>query len=205
MEESVYGELTRRAVEGDRVALAVLLSSARSRVLPRVARRIPRNLRRILDPDDVMQEAELEAVRHIRSFQPGGDESFFRWVATIAVRRLRNTIDALRTLKRGGAATGHILPDGSVIMLLGWLAGSERTPSHHAARHEAIAAVRNVVSQLPDHYQEAVRLVYMEGRSVADAAVRMGRTPRAIHNLCRRSKEFLRLHLGSSSCFLSRS
>lgn len=59
------------------------------------------------------------------------------------------------------------------------------------------------LTQLPSDYGEAARLVYLEGFSVAAAAQAMGRSDRAIHNLCHKAKQRLRELLGTRSRFMS--
>jgi RNA polymerase sigma-70 factor (ECF subfamily) len=93
----------------------------------------------------------------------------------------------------------------STHMLLDLIASADKTPSRSAASHEAVEAMRAALTELPPDYRKAVQLVYIEGRSVAEAASEMGRTDRAIHNLCYKAKEHLRDLLGSASRFLSQS
>lgn len=202
------GELVSRAIGGDTAALTLLLTDTYNRLRAHLVRRVPRDLHATVDADDVVQETQIEAFRHIRRFEPRGDDAFYRWLATIALRRLRNAIKARRALKRcgGGLAAGGASPgiEESVVALLDLMAGPGDTPSREVAREEALAAVRAALACLPPAHQEAVRLVYLEGRSVADAAAAMHRTPRAIHNLCGKAKDRLRLILGTRSRFLSR-
>lgn len=95
--------------------------------------------------------------------------------------------------------------EDSVITLLELMAGPEKTPSRIATRQEAIQAVQAALAHLPQDYRKAVQLVYIEGRSVADAAAEMGRTNRAIHNLCHKAKKHLQDLLGSASRYFSSS
>jgi RNA polymerase sigma factor (sigma-70 family) len=95
--------------------------------------------------------------------------------------------------------------ESSVVMLLDLMAASGRTPSRTIARREAHQAVEAALKVLPEDYREVVRLVYLEGLAVAQAAERMGRTERAIHNLCYKAKRRLREMLGSGSRYLSSS
>src|SRR6185295_18881974 len=145
----------------------------------------------------------------ISTYRCTGPESFYRWMATIALHRLRNIIKAQRALKRGRArtlcSTLRSEKTGSTHSLLDWLRGPDNTPSRHAAQIEAEDALEVSLAGLPEHARQAVRLVYLEGRSVDEVARIMGRTERAIHNLCYKAKEQLHLALGSTSRFFSRS
>jgi RNA polymerase sigma-70 factor, ECF subfamily len=200
-------ETIQRAVRGDAVALTLLLTRSRRDVCGYVARHVPADLRGALDADDVVQEAHAEAFRHIADFEPRGADSFDRWVKTIALRKLRDAIKMRRADKRGGGNIQvHAASPGlgeSVAMLLDLMVGSEQTPSRCVASGEAITAVRAAMHLLPDDYQEAVSLIYIQGLSVNEAAARMNRTDRAVHNLCHKAKARLRELLETQSRFLS--
>lgn len=196
-----------RAIAGDTVALTLLLTSGRRALCEFVARRIPADLRGGIDADDTVQEAHAEVFRHIHRFERRGDDSFDRWVRTIALRKLRDAIKMRRADKRGGrnvqvhAAGAGV--DESVVMLLDLMAGAEKSPSRCAAGAEAVGAVRAALDLLPVDYREAVTLIYLQGLSVEEAAAKMSRTDRAIHNLCHKAKSRLREILGTQSRFLS--
>jgi len=196
-----------RAIAGDTVALTLLLTSGRRALCEFVARRIPADLRGQIDADDMVQEAHAEVFRHIHRFERRGANAFDRWVRTIALRKLRDAIKMRRADKRGGRnAQVHAAGAGvdeSVVLLLDLMAGAEKSPSRCAAGAEAEKAIRAALDLLPIDYQQAVVLVYLQGLTVEEAATRMNRTDRAIHNLCHKAKSQLREILGTRSRFLS--
>jgi len=200
--------LVEQAVAGDEVSLTLLLTESRGPLCRLVAGKIPRDLQRIAAADDIVQEAHTEVFRRITSFEPRGGESFHRWVATIAVRRLRSAIRDHRTAKRGGgrrvAAPARNM-ENSAITLLDLLATAGVTPSRSVARREAVAAMQTALADLPEQYRQAIWLVHIEGHPVKEVAVEMGRTQRAIHGLCRRGIAQMRERLGSGSKFLTSS
>jgi RNA polymerase sigma-70 factor (ECF subfamily) len=206
MPDNHEDELVRRAKSGDELALTLLLTWCHDRLRQGLARRVPRDLSGILDADDILQEAQVAACRNLSGFKPQGPDAFYRWVATIALRRLRNAIKAQRAAKRGAGRSGGMgMREESVVALLELMSSPERSPSQKAARIEAAQAVQDALEQLPTAYRQAVQLVYIDGLSVADAAVAMGRSERAVHNLCFKSKKYLGDLLGSASRFMSRS
>ncbi|MBI1826838.1 MAG: sigma-70 family RNA polymerase sigma factor [Planctomycetes bacterium] len=200
--------LLHHAMTGDSVAIMVLLAQLHPRLRSYLARWIPSDLQSLLDPEDVLQETHLVICQQIHKFVPREADSLYRWAATIALRKLRNSIKASRTRKRGGwrlqSANASASVEESVVCLLE-LMGDNETPSRTVARHEAALAMEAALICLPENYQQAVRLVYFEGRSAAEAGAILGRTPRAVHNLCHKAKEQLREALGSRSRFLTRS
>ena len=200
-------ELVQRAVDGDEVALTLLLTESRAELCEYVSGKISPSVHRLLSADDVVQEAHAEVFRRISSFRPIGGDSFDRWVAAIAIRRLRSAIRRHRAAKRGGGRFGaeprHF--EDSTIALLDFLAGPGKTPSRVVARGEAVGAVQEALADLPEQQRQAVWLVHIEGCTAGEAATQMGRTERAIHGLCRRGLENMRNQLESASRFLSSS
>jgi RNA polymerase sigma-70 factor (ECF subfamily) len=200
-------DLVRRAVGGDTLALKLLLTESRDRLCEHLSNRVPPDLRPSLGVEDVVQEALLEVFRRIETFEVRGPRSFYRWVATIGLNRLRDAIRRERAGKRGGrnrgVATVRPSVEDSSIVLLETLAGPGRTPSRTLARAEAVEAVQAALKQLPEHYRRAIWLVHLESRPVREAAATMGRSERAIHGLCRRGLKLLEGELQSATRFLS--
>ena len=202
--------LVERATKGDAVAITLLLKDSQRWLIAVIGHRIPADLRGLLDPEDVVQEAHVDVFRHASAFQWRGPGSFHRWTLKIALRRLRAAVRAQRAERRGGgkaagavgAARNH---EDSVICLLDLVAALGRTPSWSAARVESVRAVHDVLATLLEHYRTVVELVYIEGLPVATAASSMVCTERAIHGYCRRGLKLLRDGLGSSSRFFSSS
>lgn len=161
----------------------------------------------MLAAEDVVQQAHIEVFRRIAGFEWRGPDSFYRWLATIALSRLRNAIRHQTSIKRGGGWTpvgpfaGNF--EESAVELLDLLAGPDETPSRCVARSEAALAVRSALAELPEDNRRALWLVHFEGCSAKAAAAQMGRTERAVHGLCHRGLKLLRSHLRSATRFLS--
>jgi len=203
-EPDVDNALVERASAGDEVAATVLLTRSHERLHRFVTARIPRDLQSVVDADDVLQDTKVAAYRNLRGFEHRGPDSFYRWLATIALRRLRNDIQRHRAVKRGGRHLDvSTIPDKSIVTMLDLMASPEKSPSRRVARVEAVDAVSAALELLPEHYRQAVQLVYLDGLSHEEAARRMGRTASAVHNLCHKAKRKLMDVLGSRSRYLS--
>lgn len=199
-------ERLRNAIAGDGDALSALLAESHGRMVRYVQAKIPGDIAGVVGAEDVVQEAHIAAFREIGRFEPRGEDSFERWLRTIALRRLRNAIRFHRQARRGGGAARIVVTpalERSAVMLLDMMQAADRTPSRTAAAGEAATAVSAALEALPDDYRAAVRLVYLEGRTVAEAAAVMRRTERAVHNLCFKARRRLRELLGDRSRFLS--
>lgn len=199
-------ELIPRAVAGDQVALTMLLKDGRRRLCERLVGRVPAELRATIDVDDLAQQAHVIAFRRIKDFVPAGPDGFHRWLEAIALGKLRDAIKRHRAVKRGGGKAAGVMVGGnadqSVVALLDMVAAQGLSPSRSVAWHEQVAALQSAMAALPEHYRQALTLVYIEGRPVAEAAAMMGRSERSLHGLCRRAIESLRSELLSTCIFL---
>src|SRR5262245_56255377 len=113
--------LLEGAISGDAAALKTLLLQSYATLRQYIASRIPSELSRLIDPEDIIQEAHVEVFQRVGDFRPQGERSFERWVATIALSRLRNAIDYGRALKRGGksmtVAQARNIADSTIALL----------------------------------------------------------------------------------------
>jgi RNA polymerase sigma-70 factor (ECF subfamily) len=199
--------LITRAIGGDRAALERLLLARSLRLSRHIARKLPETQRGIIDVDDVVQETLIQAIRDIGTCQARTDASFTAWLATIADHRLQDMLKGAGRRKRGGGRRLQRAEQGqgsSWLSLIDVLADSTHTPSQSVARREAVRAIQVAVAALPDDQREAVRLRYLEGKSIDETAVEMGRTPAAVNGLVRRAKRALRESLHKSSLWLSK-
>ena len=197
------------ATAGDSVALKLLLTNTTAPVRDLIRGRIPPDLARVVDAEDVLQEADIEVFRRVGLFTGQTVEAFVRWRCAIAMSRLRNAIRNHRAIKRGGAAA--MAPamvqrsvEDSTIALLDLLPAAGKTPSRWMARDELLDCVQAAIDQLPARNRQAVWLIHIEGQSAHEAAARMACTERAIHGLCRRGLEILGDQLRQANVLESR-
>ncbi|MDX2200916.1 MAG: RNA polymerase sigma factor [Phycisphaerae bacterium] len=197
-------ELLAKAQAGDPAAFDRLLLGLHARLRAHIDRRIPAELARTIHADDVLQDAYVSVFQQLSGFSPRGDDALFAWVVRIAENRLLDVIKAAAAQKRGGdrrRIEGNA-PDRDD--LAGWLellAIHERTPSRDAGALEAVELVRSALASLTADQQSALRLRYLDGLPVAEAAQRMQRSEGAVCLLCHRGLQELRQVLGSSGRF----
>lgn len=198
-------DLVQRAIAGEPLAMDRLLLDSYGKLLARVDQKLPAELRSVISPEDIIQDAYSQAFRGIASFQPEGEDAFYRWLSTIADNRVIDAVRAHNAAKRGGGRAAAAGPErSSVVALIDLLAVNEWTPSRSAGGHEAAAAIQVALAGLKGEYREALELRYLEGLSVADTAARLGKTEPAIHKLCSRGLQSLRESMGEAAKYLSR-
>lgn len=189
----------RRAIEGDADALAQLLALHG----PQVERtlRIDARWCAHLDPADVMQVTYLEAFRHIREFDLTRANRFETWLRQLAENNLRDAVRGLARQKRG-RRDGRVTGEAADLALA--QVGLSDTPSRVMRRADRALSLEAAIARLPSDYAQVIRLVDLEGRSVAEVALAMKRSAGAIHMLRARAQDRLRELLGPASEFISK-
>lgn len=189
----------------DACTLAELLLQHAGPLRTYLQRHIPDGLRGSIQADDILQEAWIAAYANIASFRPRGPEAFARWLMTIVTTRLASAVRMARQMKRGGGRLAvRPNPSSSLAALFERLASPEKTPSRIVSAQDAAAAVLVSLSSLPEDRRTAIRLRYLEGRSLEEVAAAMDRTIASVRSLLFQGCNQLRGLLGSVSDYLGR-
>jgi RNA polymerase sigma-70 factor (ECF subfamily) len=196
--------LISNAVAGDSAALEMLLFRCRKRLLAYVQSHFPRELVGFLEPQDVLQDTWLKAIRAISEFRPDGPDPVYRWLVTIARNLILDQVKYARTAKRKNARVPAERTDdnASIIRLLEEMAVYHRTPSKSAASHELIAILDSAIERLPRDQARALRLRHLEGLEIREIASRMKRTEGSVSMLCNRALKSLRWEMRSVSLYI---
>lgn len=173
-----------RARAGDRDAFDELLRPIRDDLLRRIERKIGSALRESLEPEDVLQEAQLRALGAIDRFRWQGEGSFRAWLEGIATHFI---LSSARTSARRSEYRMSGEPGAPYV-----------SPSRHERREERFERLSRSVESLPEDYRTAIRLARIEGLAIAEVATRMGRTPAAVKNLLYKAMRKLRDSFGDT-------
>jgi RNA polymerase sigma-70 factor (ECF subfamily) len=151
-------------------ALDRLLGRHRPYLRQLVGLRLDSPLRARVDPSDVVQEAQLEAVRRLDNFLGQPPMPFRLWLRQIAYDRLL----MLRRQHLGAAcraaARDVALPDRSSLALARQLLAPGPSPSEHLTRRESARRVHQALAQLPDADHEILLMRNFEGLSNQEVA-----------------------------------
>lgn len=196
--------LLNQAMRGDAAALDRLFFSLSPRLLARIERRLPADLRSLFSPEDVLQESLTDAYTTFTTFTPNPAaptpiDAVFAWLTTIADHRLIDLVRYHRAQKRGPGQTLQPRPglSMSMVALVELLAIDSHTPSRSFSDHELEGAIQAAVARLSPDHQAAIQMRYFEGLSIAQIASRMNRSEHAVHNLTSRAVGQLRECLDS--------
>jgi RNA polymerase sigma factor (sigma-70 family) len=169
--------------------------------------RIPPRFAAVITPDDVLQDVWISAFRGFSSFEAADDEALDHWLRTIASRKLLDLLKAARRAKRGGSGQGSSRASEkgtrSYVDLVARVASTHRTPSRETSAKEAAFAVQIALSDLGPEQRTALRLRYVEGRSLDEIASAMNKSAVAVNGLLFRGLRQLRRRLGRAGRYFS--
>ena|SRR5688572_27087016 len=171
-ELTLVADLLSRARAGDAEAAGLLLEKYRPYLRLIAQRHLDQNLAARLDASDLVQQTCLSVLGRLPQFDGRDEAQFIAWLRTIHEHNIADAIrDHLRSAKR--AAGREVSLDAE--QLAAQLRAS--SPSQRVLVGESAARLAAALAELPDDQREAVRLRYLEGRSLAEIA---GRTSRSV-------------------------
>jgi RNA polymerase sigma-70 factor, ECF subfamily len=168
--DALLGSIRR----GDSRALDALLAKAGGRVMALIALRMSSRLKARLDPEDVLQEVYMEAVRSLGSFQDRGPGSFYAWFATLALRTLNDLEDHVRAERRDPAKeirldrAAHdttLAPRADLA-----IAATQSSASSVVVRWEMFDSVRAAFELLSPTERDVIVMRYLQGLSSHETA-----------------------------------
>ena len=144
------------------------------------------------DASDLAQETFVRVFRARASFRPS--ERFSTWLFTIAANLARNHF-------RWRARHPNVSLEaetGEAEQTLGsTLPANDPAPNEQALAAERAASVRTAVGKLSEDMREAIVLCEWEELSIAEAAVILESTPKAVESRLYRARQILREKLKS--------
>lgn len=186
----VSADLLRRARAGDAGALGALLNDHRDYLRRLANRQLDSRLNARLDASDLVQQTCLSVHKRIEEFDGHDLPQFLAWLRQVHEHNVQNAIrDQLHAAKRQ-AGREEPLGDRDPER-------SQATPSQLASRDEEAARMQAAVERLPADEQQALRLRYLEGRTLEDVSREMELTKDAVVWLIKRGMKQVRKSLES--------
>jgi RNA polymerase sigma-70 factor, ECF subfamily len=179
-------ELMARYCDGDASAFRELYAL----VAPRLYGYLFKLARQRSVADDILQQAFMKVHRARGAYIRGADP--IPWIYAIAHRTF---IDDTRKAKRAVVRVG----DGDELPeVRAGLDGQTDERRDEPADRELVQAALDLLAELPEQQRQAVVLVKLEGKSVAEAAEIAGTTVGAMKVRAHRGYEILRKRLGAT-------
>ncbi len=163
-------------------AVKIMLIEREPRLRRYIERKIPRDLRGRIDPDDVFQETCLKVFQHIHTFKPDGRaHAFHRWLFTIARNEVQNGIGKL--------------PDAVTLTHVGPIRARGPSPATEIRERENLAQrhekLTRAIESLPAAWQLVLSLRFLLGLPVKEVSPITGRTVEAVGAILYKSKQRL--------------
>lgn len=196
-----HQQLLEEALAGNNESFGQLLEDYRAYLNVLAKRYMDNRLRGRLDEADLVQITFLEAQRDLQSFRGNQIEELLGWLRHI----LRNNIASahqrhIYTQKRSaGREVANSSPHDSRAALTDLVPAETTSPSQRMMRDEAAVFLANCLDELPDTQREALRLRYIEGRSLKEIAELMQKSEMAAAGLLKRGLQTLRNRMISDS------
>lgn len=172
----------------EEATLRKLVLDRANRLRGSIGRKIPFRYRSIVDADDILQEALVAAFVGRERFRAYGPYAVENWLRSIVMSKLLDTLRRLRALKRNGERSYPIAVNERAY-------ASQGSPSCEAAFREVGDAIWSALAALPEKYQQAVTLRFVEGLSHREIAAKMDRSCTGVNSLICRGLRRLRADL----------
>ena len=177
-EQLTDAEVVSRVVAGDAALFEILMRRHNQRIY-RVVRAV---LASDEDAEDVMQQAYLNAYRHLDQF--AGDAQFSTWLTRIAVN------EALRRRKRT-----RITGEGDDAVTISMVPDHAPDPEQQASTSELRAMLEAEIAALPETYRLVLMMRDVEGISTADTASALSVSEDVVKTRLHRGRTMLRDNL----------
>lgn len=171
--EPVTAEIVAAIRGGDRSAFDALFHRVGGAVYIYIRNRMGPRLRKIVDPEDVLQEVYAHAFERFASFEERGPGSMGKWLVAIARNRIRALYKHhFAYEKRSASRATRMSPTR-----LDRHAADATTPSAVVARAERIQGLSRAIQALPACDRKLILLYVYEGLPMETVAQRLN-TPR---------------------------
>jgi RNA polymerase sigma-70 factor (ECF subfamily) len=149
--------------------------------------RMDRRLAARVDPDDILQEAYLDAERRLHRFRADNGHSVFIWLRLICSQTLINVFrrhldTSMRDAGREVSLQQRTAGQSTSISIARQFAASGASPSQAAVRGEASAQLISALESMDPVDREIIALRHFEDLSNAEVAVVLEIKPTAASN-----------------------
>ncbi len=172
-------DLQNRLIHGDRQALAELFSRQRERLWRIVHFRLDRRLAGRIDPEDILQEAYLDAAQRIQHYRDDSPASSFLWLRMIVTQTMtdmhrRHLGAQQRDARREVSGDARWCSQSTSASLASQLLGHLTSPSQAAMRAELSSQLEQAIATMEPIDQEILALRHFEELTNGEVAQVLG-------------------------------
>lgn len=166
-----------------RARVEAMFKEHRERLLRMIEVRLTPELRRIVEPEDVLQEAFLEAFRQLKEKVSEPKSEPIVWLRLIVGQQLiavhRRYIKTRKRNIENERPFGGFAPRADSLSMSGFLVGKLTSPSLAARRKELVEKLRACLDRLDHEDREIISLRHFEQLSNSETARELGIEPSA--------------------------
>jgi RNA polymerase sigma-70 factor (ECF subfamily) len=162
--------LLKEARDDEPEARDRLLARHRAYLRRFVEVRLDPKMRARVDPSDVVQETQMEALRRLGRYLEQPPMPFRLWLRQLAYDRLLMLRRHHVTAARRAVEREVALSDRSSLMLAGQVLADGPTPSQELVQAELVRRVHQAVARLPEGDREVLIMRNLEGLSNREVA-----------------------------------
>ncbi len=158
---------------------------------------IPPRYRPRLESSDLVQQTLLDAHENLHQFRGKSEPEMAKWLSKMLANNISDAMRALGRKKRDVARERPLDQGGrsSMRCAADWIASEQTSPSLVACKAEQVLQLAEAISRLPESQQEVIVLHHLHGRTLADVAAHVQRSPSAVAGLLYRGLKSLRNEL----------
>lgn len=194
-EDELLGALLRAVHDGDRASFDRALAPLVPWLREVAQRRIRESLRRVLEPDDLVQDVLLTLYRNLRDTELRTPKGMRTWITQVLDHRMRD-LERRHFRSRRPISTARSLADdaghtqsGALSCLGDLVQANGATPSQHARLHEDHRRLEAILATLKPDHRTVIELACLQELPIREVATRMGRSREAVHKLLARALE----------------
>ncbi len=183
------------AKTGDKDATGIVLDGFRTYLMLLARIQIGRRLQSKADPDDVVQDAFLDAHRQFCHFRGDTIDELAAWLRKIMAGHLAQLVRRYCATEARDVRLEYSIEqdlDSSSARLSQDLASPESTPSEVFRQREDLLALARILEELPSDYREVIVMRQIEGLSISEISTRLDRTEDSVQKLWVRGLQALR-------------
>ena len=143
-------------------------------------------LRRQLDPSDVVQQTLLTAHEKLDQFRGTTEAELAGWLRAILANHLALAMRRIAGHPVGRARSIQDAIDPSSVRMEAMLTQNDPSPGEAAEKAEQLLRLASALASLPDDQRTAIELRHLQGLSVAEVGKAMDRSIAAVAGLLHR-------------------
>jgi RNA polymerase sigma-70 factor (ECF subfamily) len=193
-------ELLQQSQRGNMKALGQLLEDCQGLLHYLAEQELGPLLRKRFDTQDIVQQANLQAVQYFKQFQGTTPEEFTAWIRQVLRSVISNVVRDNRAAKRDISREKPMVIQAADASVSWWQpTASQTSPSQRVVRGEEAIRLTQAVQHLPPEQRDAVRLRHFHNLTFKQVAEQMECKLSVTMRAYRLGMECLRRTLGGSS------